>query len=87
MNSDPEIAKFITPLLESRAPLLVLLAGPNGACKSAFFESHLHHLRLDLVNPDLIQASLGDINAAVTRAGRHTDLCEYKACCNPRSRW
>lgn len=48
--------------LLSRSPLLIVLAGSNGAGKSTFYKAHLQPLNLQFVNADIIAKEL-DINA------------------------
>ena len=48
----------LTPLLDRR-PIIVALAGPNGAGKPTFFDAHLPKTGLYFVNSDVLALSLG----------------------------
>lgn len=52
------------------APLLIMLAGPDGAGKSTFYESHLQTLELRFLNADILAraANMDDYTAADTIA-------------------
>jgi predicted ABC-type ATPase len=40
-------------------PLLIMLAGTNGAGKSTFWETHLKHLNLPFLNADILARETG----------------------------
>ncbi|MCC6993217.1 MAG: zeta toxin family protein [Deltaproteobacteria bacterium] len=48
----------MNPVLDAR-PIIVALAGSNGAGKTTFFHAHLAHSGLRFINPDQLQRELG----------------------------
>lgn len=58
--------------MEKDQPLIVMLAGSNGAGKSSFFHRHLEGCALPFINADLIQFELtdGDVGGDPYRAAK-----------------
>ncbi len=59
-----ELLQCLEPLLAGDAPLLIVLAGSNGAGKTTFFELYLQSLELPFVNADAIAQVLSALDPA-----------------------
>jgi predicted ABC-type ATPase len=66
---DDSVAELVELLGRARTPppLLVMLAGSNGAGKSTFFNAHLRSLDLPFINADLIAEELRSGSRALAR--------------------